>query len=73
MFVKKVFQLVNPFTLHFTSSKQILIYVLNDLNMFLFLFFAYEYQLAEFYADFKSVEIIGKSAPRKLFAKTFGK
>jgi hypothetical protein len=29
-------------------------------------FFAYEYQkYAEFYADFKSVEIIEKSAPHK--------
>jgi hypothetical protein len=32
---------------------------------FFIYFFAYEYQkYAEFYADFKSVEIIGKSDPK---------
>jgi hypothetical protein len=37
--------------------------------------FAYEYQkYAEFYADFKSMEIIGKKCTqKKLFAKNFGK
>ncbi len=39
----------------------------------LYFFFAYEYQkYAEFYADFKSVEIIEKStSQKKLFATIF--
>ena len=38
-------------------------------------FLAYEYsKFAEFYADFKSVEIIGKSPPRKsTLPNTFAK
>ncbi len=48
-------------------------YVLFDSNFLLL--FAYEYQkYTEFYADFKSVEIIGKQCTqKKLFAKNFGK
>ena len=42
-------------------------------KIFLF-FFAYEYsKFAEFYADFKSVEIEKKSTQKKLFAKHFCK
>ncbi len=42
---------------------------------FFFVFLAYEYsKYAEFFADFKSVEIIGKkSTQKKLFAKYFCK
>jgi hypothetical protein len=69
MFVKKVFQLVKPFlaNLHSSSSKNThILYVLNNPRIFVFLF-PYEYQkYAEFYADFKSGEIIEKSAPRKI-------
>jgi hypothetical protein len=63
MFVRKVFQLVKlkPFlaNLHSTSSEKYSY------------FLAYEYsKYAEFYADFKSVEIIGKkSTQKKFFAK----
>ncbi len=42
-------------------------YVLNDPKNFKF-FFAYEYsKYAEFYGDFKSVEIIGKKSTQKNF------
>jgi hypothetical protein len=37
-----------------------------------FFFFAYKYQQnTEFYADFKSVEIIIKSTPEKLISNNF--
>ncbi len=65
---KKVFLLVKPFlaNLHSSSSK-ILIHVLNDPKFFYFFY-------AEFYADFKSAEIIGKKCTqKKLFAKNFCK
>jgi hypothetical protein len=50
-----------------TASK-ILMYVFNDTKTFKFNFFAFEYQkFTEFYADFKFVEIIEKSASRKSY------
>ncbi len=76
MFVKKVFQLVKPFlaNLHSTSSN-IYSYMYSMTPIFFCSFVAYEYpKFAEFYADFKSVEIIGKkSTQKKLFAKHFCK
>ncbi len=76
MFVKKVFQLVKPFlaNLHSTSSnKYSYLYSITP-NFFKF-FLAYEYsKYAEFYADFKSLEIIGKKSTQKtFFAKYFCK
>jgi hypothetical protein len=59
MFVKKVFQLVKPFlaNLHFTISKKYS-YMYSMTPKFFISFLTYEYQKnAEFYADFKSVEI----------------
>ena len=62
MFIKIVFQLVKPFLAEMTPK-------------FCNYFFAYEYQnYAEFYADFISVEIIGKMCTqKKLFAYNFCK
>ncbi len=41
-------------------------------NCIFLIFWAYEYpKYAEIRADFKYVEIIGKNAPKKLFAKNF--
>ena len=75
-FVKKVFQLVKPFlaNLHSTSSNiYSYMYSMTPKNFCSFL--AYEYsKFAEFYADFKSLEIIEKkSTQKKLFAKHFCK
>jgi hypothetical protein len=61
MFVKKVFQLVKPFlaNLHSTSSNKYS-YMYSMTPKFFLFFLAFEYlKYAEFYADFKSVEIIG--------------
>jgi hypothetical protein len=78
MIVKKVFQLVKPFlaNLHSTrTSSNIYSYMYSMTPKFFCYFLTYEYsKFAEFYADFKSVEIIGKkSTQRKLFAKHFCK
>ncbi len=64
-FVKKVFQLVKPFLANLHSSDPQKLYY----------FFTYEYQnYSEVYADFKSVDIIGKKyKQKKLFAKNFCK
>jgi hypothetical protein len=71
MFVKKVFQLVKLFlaNLHSTSSN-IYSYMYAMTPKIFCSFLAYEYsKSAEFYADFKSVEIIEKkSTQKKLFA-----
>jgi hypothetical protein len=76
MFVKKGFQLVKPFlaNLHSTSYNKYS-YMYSMTPKFFNSFLAYEYsKYAEFYADFKSVEIIGKkSAQKKFFAKDFCK
>jgi hypothetical protein len=76
MFFKKVFQLVKPFlaNLHSTSSN-IYSYMYSMTQKFFCSFVAYEYsKFAEFYTDFKSVEIIGKKTTQKmLFAKHFCK
>ncbi len=76
MFVKKIFQLVKPFlvNLHSTSSNKYS-YMYSMTPNFFCSFLAYEYsKYAEFYADFKSVEIIGKkSTQKKFFAKYFCK
>jgi hypothetical protein len=76
MFVKKVFQLVKPFlaNLHSTSSN-IYSYMYSMTPKIFCSFVAYEYsKFAEFYADFKSVEIFKKkSTQKKLFAKQFCK
>jgi hypothetical protein len=65
MFVKKVFQLVKPFLANMYSMTP----------KFFCSFLAYEYsKFAEFYADFKSVEIIEKKfTEKKVFAKHFCK
>ncbi len=74
MFVKKVFQLVKPFlvNLHSTSSNK---YSYSMTQKIFSSFLVYEYsKYAEFYADFKSVEIIGKKSTKKnFFAKHFCK
>jgi hypothetical protein len=60
MFVYKVFQLVKPFlaNLHYTISKKYSYMYSMTPNIFIS-FLTYEYSKnAEFYADFKSVEII---------------
>jgi hypothetical protein len=59
MFVKKVFQLVKPFfaNLHSTISKRYS-YMFSMTPIFFISFLTYEFKKnAEFYADFKSVEI----------------
>ncbi len=74
MFVKKVFQLVKPFlaNLHSTSS-YIYSYMYSMTPKFFCSFVTYEYsKFAEFYADFKSVEIIEENPPKKSYLpKTF--
>ncbi len=68
MFVKKVFQFFKPFlaNLNSTSSNKYSYMYSMTPKFFFSSFLAYEYsKYAEFYADFKSVEIIGKSLPRK--------
>ncbi len=69
MFVKKVVQLVKPFlaNLHSTSSNiYSYMYSMTPKNFLFFL--AYEYsKFAEYYPDFKSVEIIEKNLPRKSY------
>jgi len=56
MFVKNVFQLVKPFLAYLHSYLKHTLFVL----FVYYLYFAYEYSKnAKFYADFKSVEIIG--------------
>jgi hypothetical protein len=74
MFVKKVYQLVKPFlaNLHSSSSKNCS-YMYSMTPKIFYFFFTYEYQkYSEFYADFKSMYIIGrKCTQKKLFAKTF--
>ncbi len=76
MFAKNVFQLVKPFlaNLHSTSSN-IYSYMYSMTPKFFCNLLTYEYsEFAEFYADFKSVEIIEKkSTQKKLFAKHFCK
>jgi hypothetical protein len=60
MFVKKVFQLVKPFlaNLHYTIYKKHS-YMYSMTPNFFISFLTYEYpKNAEFYADFKSEEII---------------
>jgi hypothetical protein len=75
MFVEKVFNWLCHFLrICILLVKKILIFVLNDLQIF-FSFFAYEYKnFAVFYIDFKSKKIIGKKClKKKLFAKNFSK
>jgi hypothetical protein len=73
MFVKKVFQLVKPFlaNLH-CSSSNIYSYMYSITPKIFCSFVAYEYsKFAEFYADFKCVEIIGKKIhPEKIICQT---
>jgi hypothetical protein len=72
MFVKKVVQLVQPFlaNLHPSSSKKYS--QMYSMTPKFFLFSQYEYQkYAEFYADFKSVEVLGKGAHRSYLPETF--
>ncbi len=67
MFVKNVFQLVGPFlaNLHSTSSNKYS-HMYSMTTKFFCSFLAYEYsKYAEFYADFKSVDIIGKKWTQK--------
>ncbi len=68
MFVKKFCNWLSHFLR--ICILQIFIYVRNDPNNFLF-FLAYEFsKYAQFYTDFKSVEIIGKSPPEKVLCQT---
>ena len=76
MFLKKVFQLVQPFlaNLHSTSSNIYSYTCMSSMTPKIFCsLLSYEYsKFAEFHADFKSVKIIGKkSTQKKLFAKHF--
>jgi hypothetical protein len=69
MFVKKVFQLVKPFLaiLHSTSSNNYS-YMYSMTPKILCSFLANEYsKYAEFYAVFKSVEIIEKMSTQKSY------
>ncbi len=72
MFVKIFFQLIKPFlaNLHSTtciSKKYSYMSSMTPQNFFIS-FLTYEYpKNAKFYADFKSVEIIGKNEPRKSY------
>jgi hypothetical protein len=70
MFAKKFFQLVNPFLVNLHSTSSNIYSYMYSMTPQIFLFFlAYEYsKFAEFYADFKSVEIIEKkNPPRKSY------
>ncbi len=74
MRVKKVVQLVKPFLANlYSTSSNIYSYMYSMTPNFLSSFLANECsKYAEFYADFKSVEIIEKSPPRKSsLSKTF--
>ncbi len=74
MFVKKVFQLVKPFLRIFIFLFPNNTHICTQWpQKFLNSFSAYEYpKYAEFHADFKSVDIIEKSTPRKSYLpKTF--
>jgi hypothetical protein len=68
MFVKKVFRLVNPFSCEFAFHyfQKIFIRVLKDPKNFLLLFCILVSKYPEFYADYKSEEIIGKTGLKKL-------
>ncbi len=70
MFVKKVFQLVKPFLaiLHSTCSNNYsYMYSMTAKKFCSFLANGYS-KYAEFYADFKSVELIGKMSTQKKFS-----
>ncbi len=69
MFVKEVFQLVKPLQLCILPvPKNAHICMYSMTPTFFISFFAHEHQkYADFYADFKPVEIIGKIAPRKSY------
>ncbi len=74
--VKKVFQLVKTFLVNLIllvpNNSYICMYSMTPI--FLVLFAYEEAKQAEFLADFKSVEIIGKKCTQeKLFAKNFCK
>ncbi len=74
MCVEKVFQLLKPFlaNLHSTSSKKYLYMFSMTPNFNIFFAFEYKKYADFFYAEFKSVEIIEKSAPKKTYLpKTF--